>query len=317
MGEEPSAEEEAKSVVIVPGFMCGHQQYAEMAEAMGARGVRAAVVPIEWYHWLPTMATNSYRPILDAIEHTVQHVAHLDDGSEPVTSPSQGPRQRSRRGSAMMASKQLRPIDVPPLPTSLAEMLLGKSSTDASSREPTAAKASSSVALVAHSAGGWLSRLYLSPKEHYGATWNGAQLVSALVTLGSPHEARMGPMAPHVKQASEAGALPAGVRCLAVASKGVLGKASALAAMSYHICAGPFADVVELDGDGITNVQAALQVPGADQLVLDRINHMPDSLMGKLVTPESAQERPWYGSESTLDEWLPWLQGRQYATSAA
>ena len=69
-------------------------------------------------------------------------------------------------------------------------------------------------------------------------------------------------------------------------------------------------DVVELDGDGITTSASALNVPGADQLVLDGVKHMPHGLMGHLVTPEASRERPWYGSESTLDEWLPWLQGR-------
>ncbi|EOD31907.1 hypothetical protein EMIHUDRAFT_45403, partial [Emiliania huxleyi CCMP1516] len=202
--------------VIVPGFMCGHQQYADMAESMAARGVPVAVVPLEWYHWLPTMSTNSYRPILDAIDHTVQH--------------------------------------------------------------PPAEEMASKIALVAHSAGGWLSRLYLSQKAHYGRTWDGAKLVNRLVTLGSPHVARLGPMAPHVARANDdGGALPVGVRCLTVASKGIRGKVSAMARASYHICAGPWANVAELDGDGITTADAALSVGGADKLVLEGVNHMPRS----------------------------------------
>ena len=40
---------------------------------------------------------------------------------------------------------------------------------------------------MAHSAGGWISRLYLSTAAYDGRAYNGARFVSALVTLGSPH----------------------------------------------------------------------------------------------------------------------------------
>ena len=122
----------------------------------------------------------------------------------------------------------------------------------------------------------------------------------------------MGPMVPHVARANaDGGNLPEGVRCLTVASKGIQGKTSAMAAISYAICAGPTTGVVDLDGDGITTSSAALNVPGADRLILEGVNHMPTdgSLMGKLVTPDASKDRPWYGSESSIDEWLPWLQG--------
>ena len=82
-----------------------------------------------------------------------------------------------------------------------------------------------------------------------------------------------------------------------------------MAAVGYSICAGLGVDVGSLDGDGITSVDAALHVPGADRLVLDNVNHMPHSMLGDLLTPETARAQPWYGSEATLDEWLPWLQG--------
>lgn len=40
---------------------------------------------------------------------------------------------------------------------------------------------------MAHSAGGWISRLYLSTAAYDGRAYNGARFVSTLVTLGSPH----------------------------------------------------------------------------------------------------------------------------------
>jgi len=43
------------------------------------------------------------------------------------------------------------------------------------------------VALVGHSAGGWLGRLYLGDERYRGETFGGRRYVRALVTLGTPH----------------------------------------------------------------------------------------------------------------------------------
>ena len=45
------------------------------------------------------------------------------------------------------------------------------------------------VALIGHSAGGWISRLYLnlSGRRYNGKVFHGHKLVHSLVTLGSPH----------------------------------------------------------------------------------------------------------------------------------
>jgi hypothetical protein len=52
-----------------------------------------------------------------------------------------------------------------------------------------AVKASSTgrITLVAHSAGGLLGRIYLSPEPFYGKRFQGRDVVSHLITLGTPH----------------------------------------------------------------------------------------------------------------------------------
>jgi len=296
-------------VVIVPGFMCGQGDYMEMAESLAQRGVRVAIVPIESYHWLPTVTSNSMLPILEAIDHTVKHLSSL-------------PEEPPETGISMSAARVERLImKVPPMPFSISEMIknaLPFRSSGEAEMEGTAAGAEvaaacegQKVALVAHSAAGWISRLYLSDKSHYGKAFCGSKLVQSLVTLGTPHQVEAGPTVGHVRRANEdGGALPDGVDCLTVASIGTKGDASAFARMSYHICEG-FKDVTGFDGDGVTTVDSALGVPGADRIVLDGVTHMPPSQLGDAVSPDANRDMPWYGSESQIDTWLPWLTKRE------
>jgi len=43
------------------------------------------------------------------------------------------------------------------------------------------------VALIGHSAGGWISRAYLSSRKYGGKRYEGHKLVHSLITLGTPH----------------------------------------------------------------------------------------------------------------------------------
>ena len=43
------------------------------------------------------------------------------------------------------------------------------------------------MAIIGHSAGGWISRVFLSEREYGGRAYRGAALVHSLVTLGTPH----------------------------------------------------------------------------------------------------------------------------------
>lgn len=42
------------------------------------------------------------------------------------------------------------------------------------------------VHLVAHSAGGWIARIYLGSKPYFGREWRGAEVVDTLLCLGTP-----------------------------------------------------------------------------------------------------------------------------------
>jgi triacylglycerol esterase/lipase EstA (alpha/beta hydrolase family) len=46
------------------------------------------------------------------------------------------------------------------------------------------------VNLVAHSAGGWIARIYLGSVPYGGQVWQGREQVAALISLGSPHTSR-------------------------------------------------------------------------------------------------------------------------------
>jgi len=167
------------------------------------------------------------------------------------------------------------------------------------------------VSLVAHSAGGWMSRVYLL---NYG-TENVAQLLS----LGSPHNPP-----------------PEGV---IDQTRGILGNVTAAAPGAFHgdvdyVCVnghysrgqditletlrgwlgsdnkvGDDVDIQDMVvglgykqvcgnadvwGDGITpEVTGSLE--GAKNVVLPGVYHSP---LG------AAEDRPWYGSEAILDQWL-------------
>ena len=99
-------------------------------------------------------------------------------------------------------------------------------------------------------------------------------------------------MAPHVARANDDRCPLPHRRLEGHPWKGV-GNGTDAPRMTYHICAGPWANVAELDGDGITAADAALSVGGADKLVLEGVNHMPRSLIGHLVTPKGSKEHPW------------------------
>ncbi len=58
---------------------------------------------------------------------------------------------------------------------------------DACVREASAKVGGAKVCVVAHSAGGWLTRLYLGSEPYCGKAYRGEKFVDAVVTLGAPH----------------------------------------------------------------------------------------------------------------------------------
>ena len=131
------------------------------------------------------------------------------------------------------------------------------------------------MALIGHSASGYISRIYLSSRAYGGKAYKGAELVHSLVTLGSPHQVGLGLPFCHLAWLNRE-PLPPGVRGLAVGGRGLKGDASgALTKGSYSFCQPDGSGGELLDGDGITTIDSALDIPGAETLVLDDVTHLP------------------------------------------
>lgn len=52
-------------------FATDARAFETFCHRLERRGVASVVVPIRWYHWLPTLGGRSVRPILDRIHETV------------------------------------------------------------------------------------------------------------------------------------------------------------------------------------------------------------------------------------------------------
>jgi len=150
------------------------------------------------------------------------------------------------------------------------------------------------VTLVAHSAGGLLSRIYLGDRPHIGKRYRGAQYVDHLVTLGTPHHNRggltRGGLLASYAQRYYPNAYHEQVRYTSVAGRAVVGNPTGTAkgrraAQEYARLCG---NAVTW-GDGLIPTQSAL-LCGSDQITLDGVWHYSLS-------------QPWYGSPQVVREW--------------
>lgn len=160
------------------------------------------------------------------------------------------------------------------------------------------------VNLVAHSAGGWIARIYLGevPYDIHGdvdttatGLWNRRSRVHTLLCLGTPHTSQEYWTRRNLNFVNDnyPGAFYPDVRYVCVAGKAVFGrrgfgKGEWLAHNSYQITCG----TAQTWGDGITPIAAA-HLDGATNLVLDDVWHSPRS-PGR-----------WYGSPDVVPQWLP------------
>lgn len=172
--------------------------------------------------------------------------------------------------------------------------------------------------LVAHSAGGWLARIWLGSEVYNGRVYAGASkgLCDALVTLGTPHhtlelypfgripERRKGEKSALSRRAQSSsaafanecypGAFEPHVTYLSVCGRAVQGEAvtmdGRMAAFAYKCISGP--DGASAWGDGVTDVGCADLNIGVPFLAIDGVYHSPGST------------RTWYGSPEVLPVWL-------------
>jgi pimeloyl-ACP methyl ester carboxylesterase len=159
------------------------------------------------------------------------------------------------------------------------------------------------INLIGHSAGGWISRIYLGeipynihPSDtRKSCLWKGHLSVETLVTLGTPHISRERWTKRNLDFVKDyyPGAFHVNVRYVCVAGKSVYGDRSFgkwFAYSSYELTCGQG----KCWGDGITPIEAA-HLEGAENLILEDVMHSP---------------RPgglWYGSADPLKVWAAYL----------
>lgn len=159
------------------------------------------------------------------------------------------------------------------------------------------------INLVGHSAGGWISRIYLGEKAYdvHGVisdrtyVWQAHQFVSTLITLGTPQTSyeRWTLKNLNFVNFTYPGAFYPQVKYVCVAGKSIFGArrlGSWLAYSSYQLTGGRGATW----GDGITPIEAA-HLEGAENLTYENVSHSPRS------------RGQWYGSADIVKQWATHL----------
>jgi pimeloyl-ACP methyl ester carboxylesterase len=293
-----------KAAVLLPGFLTGAAEFQSLVNSLTSRGIPTIAVPMPNWHWLPCMGGRSVRPILERLDCTVRWMA----ANAGKTDTSQNP-------ELFDYSLQDLYQDFRENPGGIYEVGGSDKVNDYPVVEPKGRFLDSkddpkgSIALIGHSAGGWISRVYLSERNYGGRVYAGQGLVHSLVTLGTPHANAPGPAFEGISWSNEEP--PLAIRQLAVGGTGFLGGDwGAFTAGAYAFCG---LDGSSVDGDGVTPIISALALPGAEQLVVDHAHHFcwSEVFGGSLVAPELTKDHKqhcrWYGSESVLDQWAGWL----------
>ncbi len=157
------------------------------------------------------------------------------------------------------------------------------------------------INLIGHSAGGWISRIYLGEKPYQGrgsvvpvGPWQASSHITTLITLGTPHvsQERWTRWNLDFVNRNYPGAFYRHIRYVCVAGKTIFGQrpSSWLAYSSYQLTCGQGS----CWGDGITPIVAA-HLEGAENLVLEGVQHSPRS------------SGIWYGSPQVLPSWVSYL----------
>eukprot|EP00639_Heterosigma_akashiwo_P018229 CAMPEP_0206399856 /NCGR_PEP_ID=MMETSP0294-20121207/25123_1 /ASSEMBLY_ACC=CAM_ASM_000327 /TAXON_ID=39354 /ORGANISM="Heterosigma akashiwo, Strain CCMP2393" /LENGTH=362 /DNA_ID=CAMNT_0053855845 /DNA_START=12 /DNA_END=1100 /DNA_ORIENTATION=- len=306
-----------KAAVIVPGFLTGGPEFKPLVDELQRRGIPCAAVPMPNWHWIPCLGGRSVRPLLERIDHTVRHVAAAAGEELPINLEEVIP---DFEYSIFDCWK-----DFQDNPGGVLEV---GGSAEVDQYDPTITPRGSfpaadlpkgRIALIGHSAGGWMARAYLSDRNYGGRSYSGSQFVHSLVTLGSPHGDAPGAAFRGVEWVNREG-VPPSVRGLAVAGTGFKGNNSGqLTKNAYSFCCPDGSDGTGYEGDGVTPVFSALAWDGAEKLLLDgKVTHFPwsDVFGGDIFAPDLAKDHkeqgtPWYGSREALDQWLGWLDQEQ------
>ena len=160
------------------------------------------------------------------------------------------------------------------------------------------------VNLVAHSAAGWISRIYLGDKPYrinanastQQKSWQAHHFVSSLICLGTPHTSQERWTRRNLEFVNShyPGAFYGDVHYVCLAGKAIYGKrswGSWLAYNSYQLTCGEGGSW----GDGITPIVSA-HLAGATNLTLDGVQHSPRA------------SGNWYGSPEIVSSWCHYLR---------
>jgi hypothetical protein len=148
------------------------------------------------------------------------------------------------------------------------------------------------VTLIGHSAGGVMSRLYLSPMPLLGHAYRGLDFVTHLITLGSPHYNQNGGLRRRWVEGQVPGSYFAPqVKYTSVAGKMIRGKrhGSLRERWAYRfykqLCGDGHAW-----GDGLVPLASQL-LSGSQKIVLEGVSHF------------TGFGGPWYGTEKVIHRW--------------
>jgi triacylglycerol esterase/lipase EstA (alpha/beta hydrolase family) len=163
---------------------------------------------------------------------------------------------------------------------------------------------SQQINLIGHSAGGWISRIYLGaiPYTIYGdvtasavGLWNARAKIATLITLGTPQISCKKWTKRNLDFVNDnyPGAFYPEVRYVCVAGKSIYGKRQfghCLTYSSYQMICG----AGNTWGDGITPVTAA-HLAGATNIMIEGVKHSPNTA------------GIWYGSPEFRSQWMGYL----------
>ena len=153
----------------------------------------------------------------------------------------------------------------------------------------------SQVNIIAHSAGGWLARIYLGDRPYYDKIWNARSKVAKLICLGTPQRSLEPWSLRNLDFVNDnyPNAFYDDIEYICIAGKSVQGRKSTpqkwLAYSSYELTCGQG----DAWGDGIIPIESAY-LDGATNIAIDGVYHSPRS--GK-----------WYGSQEAVDIWAEYL----------
>jgi triacylglycerol esterase/lipase EstA (alpha/beta hydrolase family) len=163
---------------------------------------------------------------------------------------------------------------------------------------------SQQINLIGHSAGGWISRIYLGaiPYTIYGdvtasavGLWNARAKIATLITLGTPQISCKKWTKRNLDFVNDnyPGAFYPEIRYVCVAGKSIYGKRQfghCLTYSSYQMICG----AGNTWGDGITPVTAA-HLTGAINITIEGVKHSPNTA------------GIWYGSPEFRSQWMGYL----------